>query len=793
MRLLPFRPRHRRGQALVEFALILPLLILLVFGIIEMARVMQTLITLQNSARAAARYAAIGAIKWDIFDVTMDPAKPQDQNVLDGIVPCFTNDQRGTRDNSGSVQRYVGGAESLFATWYDGIDCDPREEDHQQMRRDILRIFSIIHEARVVSSGIGLGEPYNGYDWGAITPTMAESILYDIWTTPYPGNHEEAGYFYVDVCADRQFLNALSTGGSAEPTVANPTGNGFATRFLSLRNDLDANLAGGARPAYADSLPMCMHNENPPNSANPAASLLENTGHRWWDAGGPGERVVIFIRFNHPWITPINPSGDYITLQARRSSVNESFRAPKAVGAFQRSIPPGRDDENPPIEPPEETPPVQPPEPTIATPTPIPPTETPLPFDCNAIQLRWAPVPFSGNSMYVSIQNDNLDAILLTRVGLDWYASPSYPLMYARAFSLDNALHWQGGPPATTPQETIDTGTHGTVVAGTPIVGGQNTAIWTSVFLSGPPDMGSVFIIEDFEVEFRFEGPLNQNCNVLLVRPPRPTPTNTPIPTAGPSPTRTPDCATAQDISILGSNGVATIGYDTFDGSMYFTIVNSGSRPTYMTGFSFVWPSPTHPQIGRQAGDYYLTRVTVGGDGPADINTTLVWSAAGGRDQTGNTSTTAPYPPGTVSTSGEGTWQQNAVIPPGQTRVYFDFDGFPGSFPNAVPQLRNFHFNGTLFYVGCPTTGGPGGGGPGSVPTGVIGVQIPSPTTTNTPRPTNPPQPTNTNTPITPTQPRTPTATRTPTRTLTPSNTPLPPTRPPIGGLTPTAGGGGED
>ena len=49
-----------RGQGLVEFALILPVLMLILLGIAEGAHVIQSYIAAQNAVRDAARYAVSG-------------------------------------------------------------------------------------------------------------------------------------------------------------------------------------------------------------------------------------------------------------------------------------------------------------------------------------------------------------------------------------------------------------------------------------------------------------------------------------------------------------------------------------------------------------------------------------------------------------------------------------------------------------------------------------------------------------------------------------------------------------
>jgi Flp pilus assembly protein TadG len=53
------RPRQSGGQALVEFALVFPILMLLVFGIIDAGRLIFTYNTIANAARSGARVAIV--------------------------------------------------------------------------------------------------------------------------------------------------------------------------------------------------------------------------------------------------------------------------------------------------------------------------------------------------------------------------------------------------------------------------------------------------------------------------------------------------------------------------------------------------------------------------------------------------------------------------------------------------------------------------------------------------------------------------------------------------------------
>lgn len=52
--------RRQRGQTMVEFAIILPLLLLLILGILQLGVVYNNYVTLTQASRAGARQAAVG-------------------------------------------------------------------------------------------------------------------------------------------------------------------------------------------------------------------------------------------------------------------------------------------------------------------------------------------------------------------------------------------------------------------------------------------------------------------------------------------------------------------------------------------------------------------------------------------------------------------------------------------------------------------------------------------------------------------------------------------------------------
>lgn len=60
--------RNQRGQAVVEMALVLPILLMLIFGIVEFGRILNTYMIVTNLSREGAREGAVGGTDTEIVN-----------------------------------------------------------------------------------------------------------------------------------------------------------------------------------------------------------------------------------------------------------------------------------------------------------------------------------------------------------------------------------------------------------------------------------------------------------------------------------------------------------------------------------------------------------------------------------------------------------------------------------------------------------------------------------------------------------------------------------------------------
>lgn len=72
----------RRGQAMVELAIVLPILLLLIMGIIDFGRIYHGYLAVTTAAREGARQAAIGATDAEVEQMAVAAAAPLEATAL---------------------------------------------------------------------------------------------------------------------------------------------------------------------------------------------------------------------------------------------------------------------------------------------------------------------------------------------------------------------------------------------------------------------------------------------------------------------------------------------------------------------------------------------------------------------------------------------------------------------------------------------------------------------------------------------------------------------------------------
>ncbi|MFO8035676.1 MAG: TadE/TadG family type IV pilus assembly protein [Anaerolineales bacterium] len=160
--------KGRRGQAMTEFVIALPFLLLVLFGIFEFGRLIFAWMAVQNAARFGLRYAVTGEYKEEYCD---------------------------------EAGNYLG-ATYVNADTYDGDpqDCqipdsytgvDPREKEKDLI--DVARLFSIRDAALGGGTGLWLREVVSG--------DYEQYLLHH--DQSYIGSPTEKGYYHVTVCSNR--------------------------------------------------------------------------------------------------------------------------------------------------------------------------------------------------------------------------------------------------------------------------------------------------------------------------------------------------------------------------------------------------------------------------------------------------------------------------------------------------------------------------------------------------------------------------------------------------------------
>jgi hypothetical protein len=830
----PNNSRRNQGQTLAEFSLTLPILLLLLFGIIEFGRLFQSWVTIQNAVRAASRYVVTGRYdeeRYPSLDAVI-PCRQGAVNLAGGtyLAPLYTPpgfDEAAFKADvvaSGQIYndryQYSGGVlsrkvpifvdngvvdnEHFYRTWYGVPDCVPSSESEQD-RKDMLRLPSVYNAARIGAAGLALDENPTNVRAGETESQALQRYLFSGFSNPGPSVDTPA-WFNVLICSNRaprygQFGDASST--------ADPEGSSMFD-FVEDANDQDIDYAEerlGGFPGGA-----CVNKEKLQNIPG-ATAYLDFYGTPKMDAGEAGERVYVVITYNHPLITPLGLAR-YVQMQGSRAAINESFKVTNAERALGPSQPA-------PPELPEETAAVPPtpvtPPPTLTpslTPTPITPTVPPTlaVFACENISV--SPIGFIENRVQLTITNANREDTRLTGAKVIWdnvKLATRSATAGVQQLSMNGNTMWFGDKKIS-PVDTRssakypnpDTGNGVSYIEAFPensAVIGQDTVAQNGndadntnefqVFFSSIENLRDVFEGWEFAgSELYFDNPFSpQDCVIKLIVPNAPPPpTATPVGFV-PSPTATPNCAS--NLLKVTFEGFAS------SGDLVLKITNNRTVEAPFRGFSLVWPAYKVPNL-------YLRRVVVGGTDADDSTGTTVWnSIQGGGYRPPNV--VFNVPPASVTRHDDitaGTWNDNndpydvAYSFPRQstTLIHIDFTGISRLRLDEA-GISASDFNGTRFFIECgrgnrnpngtcstnPCNGGPwgGGGGGGGGGLGDIGLDNqPTPTvrvmvTTAVPAPTLTPS----RTPIP--QPPTNTFTPGPTKTFTTTPLPNPPTNTP--------------
>ena len=161
-------PKKNRGQAMVEFVIAFPILIFLLFGIIEFARLTFAWMAVQNAARFGIRYAVTGEYN-EIYCVKAGNNLGSDHVNAD----IFNGDPQ----------------DCLVPDDYPGLDSNEKERE----LIDLARLFSIQDAA--VGGGAGLWlEP-------AVTGNYEQYL--DHHDVAYIGQATTKGYIHVTTCSNR--------------------------------------------------------------------------------------------------------------------------------------------------------------------------------------------------------------------------------------------------------------------------------------------------------------------------------------------------------------------------------------------------------------------------------------------------------------------------------------------------------------------------------------------------------------------------------------------------------------
>jgi hypothetical protein len=330
------RTRRSPGQGLVEFALVLPVLLLLIFGIIEFARIFAAWLAVQNAARFAVRYAVTGNYKYNPTDATFGYCDEATQfylthdingNPAPPATAYITTQQDTWNPNTGAFDAPANDCQILSGNGLDSIEAGKRTATIQ----DFARLLSIRDEA--LAGAVAINRDSATAISGDYDAYLSNPFPYNATATQegfqetYRGRPDLSGYFWVSICSTRRNDRNQAVVWLADPAL-DPAQENFFYNFVPPAPGQPRTSTNPDINRYPEP---CLVGDLRDTATDPFA-LRRYTD----DAGGPGNTVRVKVTFRHPLIMPFLSSvWPNIRLEAVRDGVVESFRRSKDVVVAQ--------------------------------------------------------------------------------------------------------------------------------------------------------------------------------------------------------------------------------------------------------------------------------------------------------------------------------------------------------------------------------------------------------------------------------------------------------------------------
>lgn len=573
--------RKFRGQGLVEFALVLPVMLLVIFVIIELARLLHAWLAVENGARFGVRYAVTGEYEDDYCSLYPDGVCDEQSEEDGARIPSIKDAARAGSvailRNESLLPGQPGFYKVTVCSNKSGIIYYPADSDN-----------AIPADCQPTEDGGGPG------DRVSVTVDFDHPLITPLLTSWWPQLHLSAKREGIV----EQFRVARVVGLPA--TIAVPTFTPTITPTPTITDTPTATSSPTATPCkvppevvitepdngqyYQDYLPAQAMAYDPDNTDEDSCSLLDIESNPSKDGTGIQQVIFAIDYWNgNSWERVHNQTENYVGYcgfggdnPCPQYDISDGYWPggdPIENGLHKISVQ-ARDDES------EVSPWVSLEFYIDAPPTPTP-SLTPTP-DCNDIYAE--SIWISGDDLRVNVRNNNPMQVFLTDSRLTWSELDSS--MYVNYFQYDWSTYYGGDDwsSSTTagPSNPYDWG-HPS--------GSRMT--WRSDFNNVP---GGI-LWDAYSVRLTFD----YVCHVYAnIEEEQPTPTNTPSPTwtptitltpsRTPSPTRTP----TPDCDDIYANSDQIYG-DDFE----FRIRNNNPQPAYLKSASLSWPASTWspPQV----------------------------------------------------------------------------------------------------------------------------------------------------------------------------------------------------